>query len=581
MAGVRRSLPAEPQHHLEVNARWAATHARPATEQLVREEAAAGREADAGLRTARSGSRSPASSAHARCGASGPASASARAIPVSSRSPRIVASTSAAVRIDRSRAAGRQPSAPTRRRARARRGTRRAAPRSSAGPPRRTRAPPARPPRTGVAPSRRGCGGSRARAGPSSRSRSRGSRPRRGARRRCAYCAAARSSSCSSIAFVRQRRAPGRVGRWSPSRPGEPLRVRVVEGQRVRRDVVGAERERGVERRRPGRLALPGHVVQQVERHRPDARLARLGDRVAATSRGRCRRPSRRSSPSSNDCAPSETRVTPASTSARASPRSSGPGFASIVTSAPVGQAEALAHALEDRGDRRRPAAASACRRRGRRVSSGGRRGPERGVGSVRPQVDLGQQRADERLDARPRPARRGPRVHDEVAVRAQRDAERDVDVERDRRPRRRSRPGPRRRPPGYWSRDASPESSTRQPLGVACRRATSSPSVPLAFGMPGVAGREEDRDPRDRVAEERRADAARDPGQPAAGEADRERGAQHVPRPPRRPEPRRQRVDERLDEVREVRLEPGGRAGSRTAAPGTPPRRRTPSRSR
>ena len=39
------------------------------------------------------GSRSPASSAHARCGPSGPDSASARAIPVSSRSPRIVAST--------------------------------------------------------------------------------------------------------------------------------------------------------------------------------------------------------------------------------------------------------------------------------------------------------------------------------------------------------------------------------------------------------------------------------------------------------------------------------------------------------
>ncbi len=57
----------------------------------------------------------------------------------------------------------------------------------------------------------------------------------------------------------------------------------------------------------------------------------------------------------------------------------------------------------------------------------------ERGIGSVRSELDLREECAHEAVDPRPGPACRGARVDHEVAVRAERHAERDVDVERNR----------------------------------------------------------------------------------------------------------------------------------------------------
>ena len=61
-------------------------------------------------------------------------------------------------------------------------------------------------------------------------------------------------------------------------------------------------------------------------------------------------------------------------------------------------------------------------------------RRPELGVERVGPQRELDRQRLEEGGDPRPRSARRRAGHDDEVAVRTERDAERDVDVERDRR---------------------------------------------------------------------------------------------------------------------------------------------------
>ena len=204
----------------------------------------------------------------------------------------------------------------------------------------------------------------------------------------------------------------------------------------ARRPTRGPARARAPRPASPPRSPRPARGRRTAGRATPTrCPASRASATAASTSRGRCRRPSRRSSPSSNDCAPSDTRVTPASTSARASPRSSGPGFASIVTSASAAspnrvRTRSRMAATDDERQQRRGAAAEV-----QRVERRPPR-PERSVGSIRPQVDLRQQRADESLDAGPGSARRGPRVHDEVAVRAQRDAERHVDVERDRRPR-------------------------------------------------------------------------------------------------------------------------------------------------
>ena len=433
-------------------------------EQLVREEAAAGREADAGLRpsTARGARRRAPTRDAARAARLGRRRA---ACPVSSRSPRIVASTCGPRPIDRLEAAGRQ------RRLRPVGGRERG---QVAVEPRRVPAP-ARPVervRPGpdrlvraVAPSRRGCGGSRAPAGPSSRSRSRGSRPRRGARPRWSYCAAARSSSCSPIAL---RRASGaRPAAWAggrrPARSAPPRPGRRGSARRPRRGPApSASAASSVAAHVV--LALPRHVVQQVERHRPDAR------------RREPRRPRPRR-PAAGAAGPAAAAARRRTTARRARPASRPRRRSAARVAALVGPRVRLDRHLRARGqaEARRgrgrgwpsiddgAAAASACRRRDTRVSSGWTARPERGVGRIRPQVDLRQQRADERLDAGPRSARRGPRVHDEVAVRAQRDAERDVDVERDRRPRR----APAASTAAAATSRTPAGSSTRQPSGV------------------------------------------------------------------------------------------------------------------
>jgi len=62
------------------------------------------------------------------------------------------------------------------------------------------------------------------------------------------------------------------------------------------------------------------------------ARIAR------SAASGPCRRPSFARTPGSKDCAPTDTRFTPAPRSARRRPRSPDSGFTSIVTSAPGGR---------------------------------------------------------------------------------------------------------------------------------------------------------------------------------------------------------------------------------------------------
>ncbi len=255
-----------------------------AREQLVREQAAGGRQADT---RGRPGRRS-----RPRAPPPGPRPGAARA-----------------ARLARRRAAGRRqgagrgsppPSQPRPRpRARRRRagaranhrppatapgGSRRAGARSSAGRRRRTRARPGPPPRTGGAASRRGCGGSRGRAVPSSRSRSRGTRQRRGGPRPAStgsrrvvvllpnggLAPAPRARPCRQVVAERSRQA---------------LLVRVVEGEGVRRHVVDPQGDRRVQRGAPGVDGLARHVVQQVDRDRGDSRVARLAHGVGDVGR--------------------------------------------------------------------------------------------------------------------------------------------------------------------------------------------------------------------------------------------------------------------------------------------------------
>src|SRR3954454_9002483 len=95
-------------------------------------------------------------------------------------------------------------------------------------------------------------------------------------------------------------------------------------------------------------------------------------------------------------------------------------------------------------------------------------------------------------------------------------------------------------------------------------RPATGRPSPPLQLldlaalrqWLTDMPGGQEEREPCHRVAEERRADAAGDARHVAAGEPDRDDEDEHRLGPARRTRPGRQRVDQRLDDVREVRLE-------------------------
>ena len=154
-------------------------------------------------------------------------------------------------------------------------------------------------------------------------------------------------------------------------------------------------------------------------------------------------------------------------------------------------------------------------------------------------------------------PRAAAPAYDDEVAVRAERDAERDVDVERDRRPGGR-RVGARRCPGRGHGISAPGTPMTRQPSGTRRRFSISSTSRPRRLRLTGVAGAQEDREAGDRMAQEGGGDPAGPDRQPAADQAHAESQDQQVAVAAGRPEPGRQRVQERLDQVRDRRLEAG-----------------------
>src|SRR4029079_4703755 len=85
---------------------------------------------------------------------------------------------------------------------------------------------------------------------------------------------------------------------------------------------------------------------------------------------------------------------------------------------------------------------------------------------------------------------------------------------------------------------------------------------------LTGVTGSEEDREADHGVTEERGRDAARDGGRPAAGDPDEEGHDEHVAVANRSAAPRRERVEDRLDHVRRIRLETGDEERPKDRAP-------------
>ena len=389
------------------------------------------------------GSSRPASSAQARCGASGPVSASARDTPASRRSPRIADSAAADAPSTGSWPPGGKPG-------------RRAVGRRKRGEvPVEPRGVPAA---DGAV--------ERVRPGPD-----RLVRPPHPVREVVPALASGPSPVRDLVAPEAGRTQPlhrqpvlrGRpivvllVDRCRPPAPRtrarrqvvahrarQALGVRVVERQGIGGDVIRLEGERRIQRRGPNGLGLPGHVVQEVERHGRDARLASRVDGGSDVVR-----------PVPPAQPPEQARIERLRAHRQAVDpgRDEGAGIPALVGPRvgldrdlrAVGEPETLARERHEAGDGRR-------RQQGRRPAAdvqgveGEPPRPEGRVERIRPQPDLRQQGVRERRHARPRPARGGTRVDDEVAVRAQRDAERDVDVERNRRVARRSR---RSRAPG------------------------------------------------------------------------------------------------------------------------------------
>ena len=213
---------------------------------------------------------------------------------------------------------------------------------------------------------------------------------------------------------------------------GQAFGVRIVEGQGVEREMVGLEGERGVERLDPVDHGRVRGVVEQVEADRGDAGGARLGDgpdhvddpmpstqppeRCRGHRLGADRQPGDADSAKRGGVAPLI-----------------GSGIGLQGDLGAIRDAEPGPNPIDQLADgrrreqRRRPAA---------EVDRLERRPPaaERRVKRVRAQVELGKERRNERGDACLRSARRRPGVDHEVAVRTERDAERDMDVERDRR---------------------------------------------------------------------------------------------------------------------------------------------------
>ena len=214
----------------------------------------------------------------------------------------------------------------------------------------------------------------------------------------------------------------------------QPLRVGVVEGQGVQRQVVGAEREGRLERRRPALLGAVRDVVQQVQRDRGNPRgpcrldgpCHVLGSvppaQPAELARVHRLRPERD---------PRDAGIAPRTSRRRARrdrgwPRAS-PRLRRSARTAP-GSARGAARW-------RQVGAGTVCHRRSRRFPAAAATRERRKPGRAELQLRL--EGGQERGNSVARPAGCRPGVDDEVAVRAERDAERDVDVQRDRRQRR------------------------------------------------------------------------------------------------------------------------------------------------
>ena len=97
----------------------------------------------------------------------------------------------------------------------------------------------------------------------------------------------------------------------------------------------------------------------------------------------------------------------------------------------------------------------------------------------------------------------------------------------------------------------------TRQPSGRSMAALDLLFLATARLGLAGVPGAQEDREAGDGVAQERGGDATGRRGQPAADEPDPDRQDEQVAVASRRPEPRRQRVQQRLDDVRRGRSSP------------------------
>ena len=192
----------------------------------------------------------------------------------------------------------------------------------------------ARPPRPDGAPSRPGCAGSRGRAVPSSTARSHGSalRPAGATRGDTSRPPGRRpGSAATSIAP-----ASGSGGRRQvvAAGPGEALGVGVIEDEPVQRQMVRGEGERAFEAVGPGRQCLARDVVEQVEVDRADARRPGGRDRVADV--GHRMAPAELAELGGIEALGPERDPGDADLALRrGSPRSSGPGLASSVISAP------------------------------------------------------------------------------------------------------------------------------------------------------------------------------------------------------------------------------------------------------
>ena len=302
---------------------------------------------------------------------------------------------------------------------------------------------------------------------------------------------------------------------------------------------------------------------------------ARAASTARATSSGPCRRPSRRSSPRSIDCAPSEIRVTPASRHARRVATLVGPGVGLERHLGPGGHAEPCPDPVEQPGNglgreqRRRATAEVDGFERLRRLANAGRAGHAR-----RAQLQLGLEGGEERANPVARAPGRRPGIDDEVAVRAERHAERDVDVQRDRRQHRRCRRQHGRRWRHRSGGAGSREPTIRQPRGGRRRASISSTSRPRGSGWPVWPVQRNTANRVIGIPEEGRGDPAGHGRQPATDEPDADRQHEQVAVPARRAEAGRERVEDRLDDVRERR----SRGRSRRSRPNSAPRNATSS---